>query len=245
MEYTCTRVRILTTSGDVVRTIGNKGEGSGEFSMPMGIDVSSDGKIYVADDFSHNIVQIFSSDGTSTSWSLFSKPRGVAVGASGIYVADFGNDRIKKFDSNGNLLLQWGSYGFGNGQFNLPNDITIDGDGNVYVLETSSNRVQKFTAEGQFIWMIGFIGPYGANGSTALGYFSHPRGIGVDSVGNLYVADTENHRIQKFNQSGQFLLSWGSQGSGVGQFITPTDVAVDENGYIYVTSETNGIQKFK
>ena len=246
MEYVCTRVRIVTTSGNAVRTIGNKGDGPGEFSMPIGIDVSSDEKIYVADDFSHNIIQIFSS-GTSTSWNLFTKPKGVAIGASGIYVADFGNDRIKKMDSNGNLLLQWGSYGFGNGQFNLPNDVAVDGAGNVYVLETASNRVQKFTADVQFIWMVGFTGPYGADGSSDPGYFSGPRGIGIDATGNLYVADTGNHRVQKFSPSGQFLFSWGSQGSGVGQFILPTDVAVDENGYIYVTNGAGSdfrIQKF-
>ena len=95
--------------------------------------------------------------------------------------------------------------------------------------------------------MTGFVGPYGADGSADPGYFSSPRGIGVNSAGNLYVADTGNHRVQKFSPSGQFLFSWGSQGSGVGQFILPTDVAVDENGYIYVTNGAGSdfrIQKF-
>jgi len=205
-------------------------------------------KIYVADDFSHNVIQIFSGDGTfNTSWSSFNKPRGVAIGASGIYVADFGSDRIKKMDINGNLLLQWGSFGFGNGQFNFPNDVAVDGLGNVYVLEADSNRIQKFNADGQFIWMLGFMGPYGADVSAVPGYFSNPQGIGVDSAGNLYVADTGNHRVQKFSPSGQFLLSWGGQGSGVGQFIRPIDVAVDENGYIYVANGGGSdfrIQKF-
>lgn len=242
MEYVCTRVRILTTSGDPVRTIGNLGDGLGEFSMPLGIDTDSDGKIYVADDFSHNIIQVFSSDGTSSAnWSLSEKPRGVAVGTSGIYVA--AGDSIKKMDTNGNLLFQWGTYGFGNGLFNFTNDVAVDGSGNVYVLETASNRVQKFTADGQFLWMIGFVGPYGADGSTTPGYFSSPRGIGVDAVGNLYVADTGNHRVQKFNTNGQFLFSWGIQGSGDSQFLSPTDVAVDENGYIYVVNGAR-IQKF-
>lgn len=245
LEYVCTRVRVLTTSGDPVRTIGNLGDGQGEFSMPKGIDADSGGKIYVADDFSHNLIQVFSNDGTSVSWNLSEKPRGVAVAASGVYVA--AGDSIKKMDSGGNLLFQWGSYGFGNGLFNFTNDVAVDGLGNVYVLETESNRVQKFTADGQFIWMTGFVGPYGADVSSEPGYFSNPRGIGVDSVGNLYVADTGNHRVQKFSPSGQFLFSWGSQGNGEGQFVLPTDVAVGGDGYIYVTGGAGSdfrIQKF-
>jgi len=68
----------------------------------------------------------------------------------------------------------------------------------------------------------------------------------VDSSGNVYVADTGNHRIQKFNASGEFLAKWGSEGTGDGQFDCPYGVAVDSNGNVYVADMGNDrIQKFK
>ncbi len=77
------------------------------------------------------------------------------------------------------------------------------------------------------------------------GNFSQPGSVAVDSMGNIYVADTQNDRIQKFNSKGEFITMWGSYGSGDGQFRTPNDVAVDSKGNIYVADTFNyRIQKF-
>ena len=71
------------------------------------------------------------------------------------------------------------------------------------------------------------------------------RGIALDSNGNVYVADSENDRIQKFDADGTFLLQWGSTGTGDGQFSLPTGVAVDDTGSVYVADGFNDrIQKF-
>ncbi|KJU81430.1 NHL repeat containing protein, partial [Candidatus Magnetobacterium bavaricum] len=76
-------------------------------------------------------------------------------------------------------------------------------------------------------------------------YFSYPNGIAVDSSGNVYVADEDNHRIQKFSSSGVFLAKWGSKGSGDGQFYYPGGIAVDSSGNVYVADTYNDrIQKF-
>lgn len=77
------------------------------------------------------------------------------------------------------------------------------------------------------------------------GQFSAPTGIAVDSAGDVYVADTANHRIQKFDDQGNFLIRWGASGSGVGQFNAPKGVAVDSANNVYVVdSGNNRIQKF-
>jgi len=74
-------------------------------------------------------------------------PSDVAADSSGnVYVADTGNHRIQKFDSEGNFLAKWGEQGSGNGMFNDPEGIAVDGSGNVYVTDQSNHRVQKFGA---------------------------------------------------------------------------------------------------
>jgi DNA-binding beta-propeller fold protein YncE len=84
-------------------------------------------------------------------------------------------------------------------------------------------------------------GKYG----TGDGEFNEPHGIAIDKSGYIYVADTMNHRIQKFDSNGNFILKWGSYGTENGKFNYPTDVEIDEYGYVYVVdSSNNRIQKF-
>ena len=85
---------------------------------------------------------------------------------------------------------------------------------------------------------------WGREGSAA-GEFLYPRGAATDAEGNVYVADSGNHRIQKFAADSTFILKWGREGHDAGQFLMPTDVAVDGDGYVYVTdSGNNRVQKF-
>jgi streptogramin lyase len=85
---------------------------------------------------------------------------------------------------------------------------------------------------------------WGSQGNGS-GQFNDPFGIAVDSVNNIYVADTFNHRIQKFDSSGNFIATWGSLGSANSQFNTPASVTVDNADNIYVADTYNHrIQKF-
>ena len=89
-----------------------------------------------------------------------------------------------------------------------------------------------------------FITKWGSFG-TGDGEFERPDGIAVDSSGNVFVADTENHRIQKFDSNGNFITKWGSSGTGDGEFDWPDGVAVDSSGDVFVAdSGNNRIQKF-
>ncbi|MCX6043285.1 MAG: 6-bladed beta-propeller, partial [Caldilinea sp.] len=169
----------------------------------------------------------------------FSFPYGVAVDSSGnVYVADLGNDRVQKFDSNGRHLAQWGSKGSGSGQLNTPFGVAVDSSGNVYVADKDNHRVQKFDSNGRYLTQ------WGSRGSGN-GQFNTLIGVAVDSSGNVYVADSENQRVQKFDSNGRYLTQWGSLGSGSGQFSQPHDVAVDSSGNVYVVDrENHRIQKF-
>lgn len=169
----------------------------------------------------------------------FSYPIGIAVDNAGnVYVADYNNNRIQKFTSNGIFITMWGTSGSGNGQFNHPCGIAIDSGGNVYVADTQNARIQKFSSTGTFLTQ------WGAYGGGA-GQFMNPKGIAVDSTGDVYVTDTSNNRIQKFTSDGNFLTKWGVRGSGNGGFYAPQGIAVDRSGNVYVADTDNTlIQKF-
>lgn len=88
-----------------------------------------------------------------------------------------------------------------------------------------------------------FLGKFGSQGSGD-GQFVFPEAVGVDQNGNVFVADTEDHRIEKFTSTGTFLRQWGSMGGADGQFDSPEGVAVDGAGSVYVVDANNRVQKF-
>jgi sugar lactone lactonase YvrE len=168
-------------------------------------------------------------------------PTGVALDKQGnLYVMDTINSRVHKFDTDGNFLTAWGAQGVGDGQFNVNTHgggrIAVDGQGNVYVAD-SSYRVQKFDSNGKFLLS------WGSKGKDD-GQFSIRMSVAVNEQGDVYVAD-DNHRIQKFDSSGKFLLKWGGRGAGDAELFGPVGLSVDEVGNVYVVEFLNGrIQKF-
>jgi uncharacterized protein (TIGR03663 family) len=126
-------------------------------------------------------------------------------------------------------------------QLTSPHDLAIAPDGSIYVADSGNHRIQHFSAEGAFIseW-----GSYGAaNGSTpaATGTFDEPWGIAVGADGSVYVSDTWNNRIQKFNAKGEFIKEWGVSGQGETPYALwgPRGIAIDAQGHIYVADTGN------
>jgi len=158
----------------------------------------------------------------------FDSPTAMAVDPSGnILVADTGNGRIEKFSPTGTFVTSIG-------QFEAPNGIAIDHTGNIYVAEIGSkHRVQKLGPDGAFIaqWAPGLYGP---------------RRIAIGPDDSVYVVDSGHNRIVKFSPDGQVLASWGSEGSGDGQFKGFSSVAADSiNNKVYVADSLNSrIQVF-
>lgn len=169
----------------------------------------------------------------------FNNPYGIALDAAGnVYVVDFANDRIQKFDADGGFLLTWGVTGSGAGQFNGAMGLDIDASGNIYVADRLNDRIQKFDSGGAFLLEWGTTG-------TGDGQFDQPRDVAIDASGNVYVTELGNDRVQKFDANGNFLLQWGGLGTANGQFMDPHGIDVDPGGNVYVCEFAgNRVQKF-
>src|SRR5574340_612612 len=126
-------------------------------------------------------------------------------------------------------VAQWSEY-TGAGKIDHPEGLSIDGQGNLLVVDTWNNRILRADGNGKL------LGSFGQEGSKP-GQLMCPRSVTTDKDGNLYVVDNWNHRIGKFSQDGKFLMAFGKKGSpkgyneAKGQFLYPYGVAVDSKGY--------------
>lgn len=171
-------------------------------------------------------------------------PRDLAIAPDGtLYLADSRNHRILHLDPEGTVLNAWGQFGATDyttnviapaGVFNEPWSVAVGPDGSVFVADTWNNRIQKFTAEGEFLAMWGQFGT--AEISTN---FWGPRGVAVDSEGRVYVTDTGNKRVVIFDSEGNPLSEFGGAGLGPGQFDEPVGIAVDDQGRVYIADTWN------
>ena len=156
------------------------------------------------------------------------QPRGIAFDSQGnLYVADFGNDRIQKFDSAFEPLLAWGRKGKEHGEFVQPSDVAIGPRDEVFVADMWNSRIQVFDAQGTFL-------------REMTSDFFGPRGVAVDAAGASYVSDTGNNRIVKFSAAGSKEAVWGKAGKGAGELAEPVGIAVDKDGTVVVCDNGNG-----
>jgi hypothetical protein len=235
----------------------------GDFYTPRDVAISSAGQVYVVE-ADNDRVQRFDSDGNfQMKWGTngsgtgdFHRPEGVALDTSGnVYVVEFHNHRFQKFDGDGNFIYERGSRGTGDFEFQHPVAVTVNSLDMVYVSDWANNRVVRYSAVGVYQLQWGSFCDTSVDGVDACdGDFYGPYGLAVDSSSNVYVADSQNDRIQKFNGTGTSLLAkWGEHcevdTSGVdgcdGDFYYPFGVAVDAADNVYVSDIHNDrIQKF-
>jgi DNA-binding beta-propeller fold protein YncE len=128
-----------------------------------------------------------------------------------------------------------GGKGTGRGQFDSPTGIAVDGSGNVLVADTNNGRIEKLSATGTLLGILGTKG-------TGPGQLRNPNGIAVDRTGNIYVADASNHRVQKIAPDGTLIAEWKGPEPG---FYGPRRIAIGPDDSIYVVDQGhNRIAKF-
>ncbi|MDR3678342.1 MAG: gliding motility-associated C-terminal domain-containing protein [Flavipsychrobacter sp.] len=257
------------SSGTVVAGTGASGSTSTTLNAPSGVAVDALGNIYVADQNNQRI-QKFPSGSTSgtaattvagtgtagSGLSQLSSPTGLALDASGnIYVSDYFNYRVIKFPSgstsgtNGTIVA--GGNGNGNGATQLAGSdgICLDASGNLYVTDPNNNRVQKF-ASGSTSATSGTTVAGGNGAGTATNQLNYPSSVAVDGLGNIYVADANNNRVQKWPSAavaGTTVAgsAAGTSGSTAALLNFPTGVVIDGNGNLFVSDfNNNRIQQF-
>lgn len=250
------------------------------FSNPYGATFDNAGNLYVSDTSGQTIRKISFvgtnaivttiagaaatfgfADGTNDA-ARFQTPDGMATDSAGnLYVADFGNDEIRKMTPSGTnwivttLAGQAGGPGFLDGtgnaaQFDLPDGIAIDASSNLYIGDTFNHTIRKVTAAGVVTTIAGSPGNKGyadGVGTAQSAQFNTPLGLSMDSNGNLYIADSSNDTIRKITPAGivtTFAGQVGITGSAnltgtAASFNQPASTAVDSHGNIYVADLVN------
>ena len=186
----------------------------------------------------------------------FSFAYGVATdGAGNVYVADSFNNKIRKITPAGlvSTLAGSGAFGFSDGtgaaaQFRSPRGVAVDTAGNVYVADTFNHAIRQVTPGGVVTTVAGSPGTSGSTDGTGnLARFNSPFAVAVDSTGNLYVADTNNHTIRKIAPGGVVTTLAGTAGTSgstnatgpAARFFNPRGIAVDAAGTLYVADTNN------
>lgn len=249
------RVQIFGPNGTFMSVFGRSGSAEGQFDDAVDMAFDGSGNLFVADYRNHRVQKFDLQGGFILSWGgfgtgngQFSGPIAVGTAPSGnVYVCDQDNHRVEYFDGNGGYLGQIGPH-FADGQTDLfwPNSVLIDTEGNIYIGD-SYNRIVKLDSGGNFIQQISLPG-------SRPGEIKNPIDIALDpESGNLFVADSRNHRIEEFMTDGTYIVSWGRKDAGgnpfpgqaVGEFNLPLDVCLNAAGEFYVADTNNNrVQKF-
>lgn len=271
-------IRMIDSSGNVTTFSGTGIAGlidgpniSAQFTGPIGIARDSSGNLYVADSGNNAIRKISDGQVTTIAGSsqgtagfsdgpnaLFNNPMGIAVDAQGnIYVADTGNNRIRRIDidpitglSTVTSIAGGPTAGSTDGTdstalFNAPQGIAIDSSGNLYIADTGNNTIRTINIlTGEVTTLAGSAGTSGfLDGTGTTATFNGPTGIAIDSDGNLYVTDTGNHEIRKITNPGAAVTtvagnptnSTPADGSPTtAAFSSPVGITIDASGNVYI-----------
>ena len=293
VDYNNSRVRKLSPSGTITTVAGNGTHGFGgdggpatAASMtPNGLAIDPFGNLFIVDSDNGRIRKVnpagiistvagdgtngFGGDGGPATQAALAHPDGVAVDNSGnIFIADWGNSRIRRVFPSGIITTIAGSssYGFAgdNGpataaQLFGPEGVALDANGYVYIADTLNNRIRVVTAGGVITTAAGngtaifdlngavSGGFSGDGGPAAVAQLQNPSAVAADSAGNLFIADSYNARVRKVTAGGVISTVAGAGtvgfsgdgGPATSAGISPWGIAVDGAGNLFISDSIN------
>jgi DNA-binding beta-propeller fold protein YncE len=214
-----------------------------ELDKILGIGIDSKGRVYATAGKGENGVLVFNADGKVVdSWGRgFISKHGLRVIDDKVWVSDRERHIVMEFSLDGKLLRSLGTdgkSGLGTNEFNMPSDIAIAPNGDIYISDGYGNsRVMRFTAEGEFkqSWGTKGDGP---------GRFNLVHNIAIDKKGRVYVADRENERVQIFDADGKFLDQWKHVGKPFGLYVndeTKVYITDGRSNKVYIVDENGSV----
>lgn len=232
------------------------------FSDPFGIAIARDGTIYVSDAGDSNRIRKLTREGTIVTFAgnsegfadgpqaSFNTPSGLAMDADGnVYIADTGNNRIRKITPEGvvSTVAGNGIAGFSDGpassaQFDGPVGVAVDLNNNIYVADTYNDRIRRISVDGQVTSVAGSGLPGDADGAALSARFDTPCGLVVYPDGTLVVADTGNHKLRRITTTGQVTTIPFSFAADPNRtwLRSPMGLALTHDGFLYVTEFDRG-----
>jgi sugar lactone lactonase YvrE len=200
-----------------------RGSGAGVFQRPINITIDSDGTKYVCDAGRKRMMVLDADDNFIASFGQRHgiKPVDCAVVGDVLHVVDISAHRVVTLDKHdGRLINSFGRPGSKPGEMFHPTNIDVGPDGDLFIVETSNFRVQRFTPTGEHRRLYGAIG-------DGPGKFARPKGLAIDRVGRIFVGDSAFENVQVFNPDGQLLMYFGSNQTPPLRLNLPAGISID------------------
>jgi sugar lactone lactonase YvrE len=276
------QTRIITTyAGTGTRALsGDNGPATAaQLDRPSGLTFDSAGNLFIADSSNHVLRKIdartriittyagtgtrgFSGDNGPASEARLAEPRDLAFDSVGnLFIADFGNHRIRRIDARTQIITTYGGTGSGGfsgddslattAQLNAPAGIAFDATGDLFIADLSNNRVRRIDARTKLIttYAGGGASDSGDNGPATAAQLAAPAGLAFDSAGNLFIADSLHHRIRRVDAQTKIITTSAGNGTGgfsgdngpaaAAQLSLPHGLAFDSAGNLFIADSGN------
>jgi sugar lactone lactonase YvrE len=256
--------RVTTVAGDGLPGARNGSGRQTRFADPLGVVLDKAGNLYVADGGDNNSIRKIGVDGVGVTFAggavegyadgvgkaaAFNTPSGLAIDGDGnLYVADTGNNAIRKITPGGvvSTLAGDGVAGQRDGRgaaarFNGPIGVAVDAAGVVFVSDTYNDRIRRIAPDGEVSTIAGGPRPGQGDGPAAQALFNAPTGLALAANGDLYIADTANDAIRKLGKDGIVsTVAEAQDGERTSLLRLPVGLALTSDGYLYLGSNSHG-----